>query len=68
MFKKHQLVLQKKKRVLSEYKVIVTAQDLLPLFYQAIQKNTPKIAKIPTRMFTVLQINGPKSHRYVKRH
>ncbi|MGH0882867.1 hypothetical protein ACQVTR_25745, partial [Bacillus paranthracis] len=41
-------------------------QDHLYLFYQAIQ-NTQEITKILIRLFTLLQKNGRKSHRYEKK-
>ncbi|ARC27473.1 MULTISPECIES: IS4 family transposase [Bacillus cereus group] len=67
MFKMRQLLLQKKKRELSEYKAIGMIQDHLSLLYQAIQKNTQAITKILIRLFTLLQKNGRKSHRYEKK-
>ncbi|MCD2338427.1 IS4 family transposase [Bacillus cereus] len=66
MFKMRQLLLRKKKRELSEYKAIGMIQDHLFLLYQAMQKNTQEIAKILIRLFTLLQKNGRKSHRYEK--
>ncbi|AAY60210.1 putative transposase for insertion sequence element IS231B (plasmid) [Bacillus cereus E33L] len=66
MFKMRQLLLRKKKRELSEYKAIGMIQDHLFLLYQAMQKNTQKIAKILIRLFTLLQKNGRKSYRYEK--
>lgn len=67
MFKMRQLLLQKKKRELSEYKAIGMIQDHLFLLYQAIQQNTQEITKILTRLFNLLQRNGRKSHRYEKK-
>ncbi len=64
MFKMRQLLLQKKRRELSEYKAIGMIQDHLYILYQAIQKNTQKLSKILIRLFTLLQKNGRKSHRY----
>ncbi|AJI08292.1 putative transposase for insertion sequence element IS231B (plasmid) [Bacillus cereus G9241] len=66
MFKMRQLLLQKK-RELSEYKAIGMIEDHLSLLYQAIQKNTQAITKILIRLFTLLQKNGRKSHRYEKK-
>ncbi|HDR7320997.1 TPA: IS4 family transposase [Bacillus toyonensis] len=66
MFKMRQLLLQKKKRELSEYKAIGMIQDHLSLLYQAIQKSTQGITKILIRLFDLLQKNGRKSHRYEK--
>ncbi|TKA00084.1 IS4 family transposase [Bacillus thuringiensis] len=67
MFKMRQLLLQKKKKELSEYKAIGMIQDHLSLLYQAIQKGTQEIAKILIRLFDLLQKNGRKSHRYEKK-
>ncbi|WP_144506953.1 IS4-like element IS231H family transposase [Bacillus mycoides] len=67
MFKMRQLLLQKKKKELSEYKAIGMIQDHLSLLYQAIQKDTQEITKVLIRLFTLLQKNGRKSHRYEKK-
>ncbi|MHA2890693.1 IS4 family transposase, partial [Bacillus cereus] len=67
MFKMRQLLLQKHKRELSEYKAIGMIRDHLSLLYQAIQRNTQEIAKILLRLFTLLKKNGRKSHRYEKK-
>ena len=42
-------------------------QDHLSLLYQAVQKDTQEITKVLIRLFTLLQKNGRKSHRYEKR-
>lgn len=57
----HQLLLQKNKRELSEYKAIGMIQDYVWLLYQAIQKNTQNIKKPLIRLFALLQKNGRKS-------
>ncbi|MBD2823109.1 IS4 family transposase, partial [Xenorhabdus sp. 42] len=62
-----QLLLQKHKRELSEYKAIGMIQDHLSLLYQAIQRNTRIITKVLIRLFTLLKKNGRKSHRYEKK-
>ena len=67
MFKMRQLLLQKKKRELSEYKAIGMIQDHLFLLSQATQENTQEITKILVRLFHLLQKNGRKSHRYEKK-
>ncbi|PFN18389.1 IS4 family transposase, partial [Bacillus cereus] len=64
MFKMRQLILQKKKQELSEYKAIGMIQDHLSSLYQAIQQNIQKITKILISLFHLLQKNGRKSHRY----
>ncbi|MBG9667762.1 transposase, partial [Bacillus thuringiensis] len=67
MFKMRQLLLQKKKKELSKYKAIGMIQDHLSLLYQAMQKDTQEITKVLIRLFTLLQKNGRKSHRYEKK-
>ncbi|MDF9547300.1 IS4 family transposase [Bacillus cereus] len=67
MFKMRQLILQKKKQELSEYKAIGMIQDHLHILYQAIQQNTQEITKILVCLFNLLQKNGRKSHRYEKK-
>ncbi|UYX55751.1 IS4 family transposase (plasmid) [Bacillus thuringiensis] len=67
MFKMRQLILQKKKQELSEYKAIGMIQDHLSSLYQAIQQNIQEITKILISLFHLLQKNGRKSHRYEKK-
>ncbi|OUB90380.1 hypothetical protein BK784_25550 [Bacillus thuringiensis serovar medellin] len=67
MFKMHQLILQKKKQELSEYKAIGMIQDYLQILYQAIQQNTQEITKILVCLFNLLQKNSRKSHGYEKK-
>ncbi len=67
MLKMRQLLLQKKKKELSEYKAIGMIQDYLSLLYQTMQKDIQEITKILIRLFTLLQKNGQKSHRYEKK-
>ncbi|MGD6787866.1 hypothetical protein ACQCV7_28605, partial [Bacillus thuringiensis] len=67
MFKMRQLLLQKKKKELSEYKAIGMIQDHLFLLYQAIQKEPQEITNLLIRLFYLLQKNGRKSHRYEKK-
>ncbi|MBJ8056146.1 IS4 family transposase, partial [Bacillus cereus] len=52
---------------LIEYKAIGMIQDHLYILYQAIRENTQRITKILVRLFTLLQKNGRKSHRYEKK-
>lgn len=67
MFKMRQLILQKKKKELSEYKAIGMIQDHLYILYQAIQQNTREISRILIHFFHLLHKNGRKSHRYEKK-
>jgi hypothetical protein len=56
-----------KKQELSEYKAIYIIKDYFLLLFQAIQKSTQELSKILLRLFTLLQKNGRKSHRYEKK-
>ncbi|MFK4293087.1 hypothetical protein ABH955_003993 [Bacillus sp. RC240] len=67
MFQMRQLLLMKKKRELSEYKVIYMIRDYFLLLFQAIQKDTQELSKVLYRLFNLLQQNGRKSHRYEKK-
>ncbi len=51
MFKMRQLLLQKNKKELSEYKAIGMIQEHVSLLYQAIHKNTQDITKLLVRLF-----------------
>ncbi|MED2693931.1 IS4 family transposase, partial [Bacillus toyonensis] len=66
-FQMRQLLLNKKKRELSEYKAIYIIKDYFSLIYQALQKDTQELTKILFRLFNLLQKNGRKSHRYEKK-
>ncbi|EEL31061.1 Transposase for insertion sequence element IS231B [Bacillus cereus Rock3-28] len=67
MFQMWQLLLMKKKRELSEYKVIYMIKDYFFLFFQSIQKGIQELSKVLLRLFNLLQQNGRKSHRYEKK-
>ncbi len=67
IFKRRQILLQKKKRELSEYKALRMIQNHLFLLFQATQKNTQAITKIFIRLFTLLKKNNRKSHRCEKK-
>ncbi len=67
MFKIRQLILQKKKRELSEYEAIGMIRYYLYILYQAIQQNTRVITRVLISLFHLLQKNGRKSHRYEKK-
>ncbi|QKE10791.1 IS4 family transposase [Bacillus cereus] len=67
MFQMRQLLLIRKKRELSEYKVIYMIKDYFLLLFQAIQKDTQELSKVLLRLFNLLQQNGRKSHRYDKK-
>lgn len=67
MFKMRQLLLDKKKKELSEYKSIYMIKDYYLLFYQGLKKDTQELSKIFLRLFYLLEKNGRKSHRYEKK-
>ncbi|PGE03455.1 IS4 family transposase [Bacillus pseudomycoides] len=67
MFQMRKLLLMKKKQELSEYKAIYMIKDYFFLLFQAIQKDTQELSKILIRLFSLLQRNGRKSHRYEKK-
>jgi len=51
MFKMRQLLLDKKKKELSEYKAIYMIKDYYQLFYEGLQKGTQELSKIFLRFF-----------------
>nr|WP_088327993.1 IS4 family transposase [Bacillus cereus] len=67
MFKMRQLLLDKKKKELSEYKSIYMIKDYYPLLYEGLKKDTQELSKIFLRLFYLLEKNGRKSHRYEKK-
>jgi hypothetical protein len=67
MFQMRQLLLTKKKQELSEYKAIYIIKDYFLLLFQSIQKSTQDLSKVLFRLFTLLQKNGRKAHRYEKK-
>lgn len=67
MFQMRQLLLNKKKREISEYRAIYIIKDYFLLLFQAIHKSTQELSKVLFRLFDLLQKNGRKSHRYEKK-
>lgn len=67
MFRMRQLLLDKKKKELSEYKSIYMIKDYYLLFYQGLQKDAKELSKIFLRLFHLLEKNGRKCHRYNKK-
>jgi len=67
MFQMRQLLLEKKKQELSEYKAIYMIKDYFPLLFQAMVVGTEELLNILHRLYQLLQKNGRKSHRYKKR-
>lgn len=67
MFKMRQLLLDKKKKELSEYKSIYMIKNYYLLFYEGLKKGIHELLKILLRLFYQLEKNGRKSHRYEKK-
>ncbi|MEC3574300.1 hypothetical protein P9Z90_24400, partial [Bacillus thuringiensis] len=67
MFKMRQLLLDKKKKELSEYKSIYMIKNYYLLFYDGLQKGIHELLKVLLRLFYLLEKNGRKSHRYKKK-
>ncbi len=67
MFRMRELLLQKKKKELSEYKAMYMIKDHLPLLYEAIQQGVKQLTNVLFRMYALLEKNGRKSHRYEKK-
>lgn len=67
MFQMRQLLLEKKKQELSEYKAICMIKDYFPLLFQAMAAGTEELLTILYRLYQLLQKNGRKCHRYKKR-
>jgi hypothetical protein len=66
MFQMRQLLLEKKKQELSEYKAIYMIKDYFPLMFQTIVVGTDELLKILHRLYQLLKKNGRKCHRYKK--
>src|SRR3954470_9341240 len=67
MFQMRQLLLEKKKQELSEYKSIYMIKDYFPLLFEAISGGTHELLKILHRLYRLLKKNGRKCHRYQKK-
>ncbi|MCY8956650.1 IS4 family transposase [Bacillus cereus] len=67
MFKMRQLLLDKKKKELSEYKSIYMIKNYYLLFYEGLQQGIHELLKVLLRLFYLLEKNGRKSHRYEKK-
>jgi hypothetical protein len=61
-----QLLLEKKKKELSEYKAIYMIKDYFPLLFQAMAVGTEELLNILHRLYQLLKKNGRKCHRYKK--
>lgn len=66
MFQMRQLLLEKKKQELSEYKAIYMIKDYFPLFFQAMAAGAEELVKILHRLYQLLSKNGRKCHRAKK--
>ncbi|MCK2004222.1 transposase [[Brevibacterium] frigoritolerans] len=66
MFQMRQLLLEKNKKELSEYKAIYMIKNYFPLMFQAMAVGTEELLKILHRLYQLLKKNGRKCHRYKK--
>lgn len=66
MFQMRQLLLEKKKQELSEYKAIYMVKDYFPLLFRAMAVGTDELLNILQRLYQLLKKNGRKCHRYKK--
>ncbi len=67
MFQMRQLLLEKKKQELSEYKAIYMIKDYFPLLFQAMSMSTEALLQVLHRLYQLLKKNGRKCHRYKKK-
>ena len=67
MFQMRQLLLEKKKQELSEYKAIYMIKDYFPLLFRAMAGGPNELVKILHRLYQLLKKNGRKCHRYKKK-
>ena len=66
MFQMRQLLLEKKKQELSEYKAIYMIKNYFPLFFQAMAAGAEELVKILHLLYQLLSKNGRKCHRSKK--
>ena len=66
MFQMRQLLLEKKKQELSEYKAIYMIKDYFPLFCRAMAADAEELVNILHRLYQLLSKNGRKCHRSKK--
>ena len=66
MFQMRQLLLEKKKQELSEYKAIYMIKDYFPLLFQAMAAGAEELVNILHRLYQLLSKNGRKCHRAKK--
>ena len=67
MFQMRQLLLEKKKKELSEYKAIYMIKDYFPLLFRAMTDGPNELVMILHRLYQLLKQNGRKCHRYKKK-
>ena len=67
MFQMRQLLLERKKQELSEYKAIYLIKDYFPLLFWAMAGGPNEIVMILYRLYQLLKKNGHKCHRYKKK-
>lgn len=66
MFQMRQLLLEKKKQELSEYKAIYMIKDYFLLLFRAMIGGPNELVTILHRLYQLLKKNGRKCHRYKK--
>ena len=66
MFQMRQLLLEKKKQELSEYKAVYMIKDYFPLFFRAMAAGAEELVNILHRLYQLLSKNGRKCHRSKK--
>jgi hypothetical protein len=67
MFHMRQLLLEKKKQELSEYKAIYMIKDYFPLLFRSMAGDPNDLVTILHRLYQLLKKNGRKCHRYKKK-
>ena len=67
MFKMRQLLPEKKKKELSEYKAIYMIKDYFPLLFRAVTSDPNELVVILHRLYQLLKQNGRKCHQYKKK-
>ena len=66
MFQMRQLLLEKKKRELSEFKAIYMIKGYFLLLFEAMSGGTNELVKILHRLYQLRKKNGRKCHQYKK--
>jgi hypothetical protein len=62
-----QLLLEKKKKELSEYKTIYMSKDYFPVLFRSMAGDPNDLVMILHRLYQLLKKSGRKCHRYKKK-